>query len=36
MYSMLKDNIPVVAQTVMITKQPTEGNKPSGKKFKEG
>ena len=39
MYSMLEDNIRVAAQTVIITNQPTEGNKPPEKKlskFKEG
>ena len=38
-YLMLEDNIHAVTQTVMITNQPTEGKKPSGKKpseFKEG
>ena len=27
-YSMLEDNISVAVQTVMITNEPTEGNKP--------
>ena len=31
-YSMLEDNIHAIAQTVMITNQLTEGNKPSRKK----
>ena len=31
-YSMLEDNIHAATQTVMITNQPTEGNKPPGKK----
>ena len=34
-YSMLEDNIRAVIQTVMITNQLTEGNKPSGKKSSE-
>ena len=34
-YSMLEDNIHVAAQTVMITNQPDEGNKPYGKKSLE-
>ena len=34
-YLMLKDNIHAVAQTVMITKQSTEGNKLSRKKSSE-
>ena len=38
-YSMLQEHVRAVAQTVMITSQPTEGNKPLGKqpsKSKEG
>ena len=31
-YSMLEENIRATAQTVMITNQSTEGNKPYGKK----
>ena len=31
-YLMLEDNIRATTQTVMITNQPTEGNKPPGKK----
>ena len=34
-YSMLEDNICATTQTVMITNQPAEGNKPSGKKLSE-
>ena len=34
-YSMLEDNIQAATQTVMITNQPAEGNKPSGKKLFE-
>ena len=32
-YSMMEDNIHVASQTVMITNQPAEENKPPGKKF---
>ena len=38
-YSILEDNIHVATQTIMIKNQPTEGNKPPGKKLsksKEG
>ena len=31
-YSMLEDNILVATQTIMITNQPVEGNKPLGQK----
>ena len=31
-YSMLEDNIRAATQSVMITNQPAEGNKPLGKK----
>ena len=31
-YSMLEDNIRVATQTIMITNQPDERNKPPGKK----
>ena len=31
-FSMLEDNICAATQTVMITNQPTKGNKPPGKK----
>ena len=34
-YSMLEDNIYAITQTVMITNQPAEGNKPSEKKSSE-
>ena len=34
-YSMLEDNICPATQTVMITNQPTEGNKSPGKKPSE-
>ena len=34
-YSTLEDNILAIAQTVMITNQPTKGNKSSGKKLSE-
>ena len=34
-YLMLEGNIHEVAQTIMITKQPTEGNKLSRKKLSE-
>ena len=32
MYSMLEDNICAATQTAILTKQPTEGNKPYVKK----
>ena len=34
-YSILEDNIRAATQTVMITNQPTKGNKPPGKKSSE-
>ena len=34
-YSMLEDNICAATQTVMITNQSAEGNKPFGKKSSE-
>ena len=35
MYSMLEDNIRTATQTIMITNQLAEGNKPPGKKPSE-